>query len=82
MLAYAFVVGGPTSPVPETLFWHARTPIHAFESVQVRCDAENDSAVLAGMGGGRAGHGGCALGVIKAENSAVLAGLVRSVFFK
>ena len=27
MLAYAFVVGGPTSPVPETLFWHARTPI-------------------------------------------------------
>ena len=32
------------------------------------------------MGGGRAGHGGCALGVIKAENSAVLADLVRSVF--
>ena len=80
MLAYAFVVGGPTSPVPETLFWHARTPIHAFESVQVRCDAENDSAVLAGMGGGRAGHGGCALGVMLAETQRRSCRSRKSVF--
>ena len=55
-------------------------PSPCLESVQVRCDAENDSAVLAGMGDRRAGHGGCALGVMLAENSAVLADLVRSVF--